>query len=541
MKGRFINSIPSLAHFSPEFLPGEHTVGRRLTIALLFWVVMLTACQPATETAVTQGAQAGAPGIGDSLYPGFGNGGYDVQRYDLSLRISDVVTCELHGVASIEAQARQDLSSFNLDFIGFTIDGITVNGRDAEYSRSGQELTVRPAAPLHAGETFTVLVTYRGAPAQVISVAMPVLTGWVIFDGGSYVLSEPDGAANFFPVNDHPLDKAVYTFRITVPKPFQVAANGVLTETIDNGGTTTFVWEERTLMASYLATVNIGQFDVETGQSPDGVPIRNYYAAGVPASMRSVFARQAEMLAVYGERFGRYPFDVYGAVVVNTVIGSAMETQTLSLFGVEPGFLADSQLLEVVVAHELAHQWFGDSVSPADWSHIWLNESFATYAEGLWIEHRDGRAALDAWVRDTYGQVVASRDRLIPPGKPRADDLFNSGVYLWGALGLHALRLELGDALFFDLLKTYCGRFRSGNATTADFIAVAEEVGGRRLDAFFQSWLYSQEIAPIPALGLAADQQALPAAERVAAGVSLVQPVPAGVYSFPGKGQLRRY
>jgi aminopeptidase N len=152
----------------------------------------------------------------------------------------------------------------------------------------------------------------------------------------------------------------------------------------------------------------------------------------------------------------------------------------------------------------LAHQWFGDSVSLADWRDIWLNESFATYAQALWIEHREGRAALDEWVKGVYAFVLKERDSMSPPGEPPADQLFNAGVYYWGALALHALRLEVGDETFFEILKTYHERFADGNARTVDFIVVAEEVSGKELSAFFDSWLYSEDLAPIPELDLEA-------------------------------------
>ncbi len=445
------------------------------------------------------------PASANSLYPGFGNGGYDVRHYGLDLTVSDVSTGALTGVTTIEAKAIQDLSSFNLDFVGLTVEDIAVNEQPAAFSRNGQELTITPAMPIQAGETFTVEVIYRGAPEQIKSVALPVLTGWVTFDGGSYVVSEPDGAANFYPVNDHPLDKATYSFRVTVPKPFEVAANGVLVETIDHGDTTTFVWQARDPMASYLTTVNIGEFNVETEDGPNGIPIRNYYATGLEEGIREPFARQAEMLALYSEVFGPYPFEVYGSVVMEAEIGGALETQTLSLFGVDTINLRDIPRTEEIVAHEAAHQWIGDSVSLADWSDIWLNESFATYAEGLWVEHTNGRAALDRWIKDRYHYVVDSREELSPPGSPPADDLFNGGVYVWGALALHALRLEVGDEAFFEILRTYYDRFKGSNVRTSDFISVAEEVSGQDLAAFFDSWLYSEELPPVPALGLKAE------------------------------------
>lgn len=176
----------------------------------------------------------------------------------------------------------------------------------------------------------------------------------------------------------------------------------------------------------------------------------------------------------------------------------------MSIFSIEMIDPKNSDETQQVIAHELAHQWFGDSVSLADWHDIWLNESFATYAQGLWVEHTQGRPALDAWIRKLYDFVHENRKAISPPGEPSADDLFNGGVYYWGALGLHALRLEVGDEQFFQILKTYYHRFQGGNARTADFIAVAEEVSGKDLTAFFNSWLYSDTLAPIPELGLAA-------------------------------------
>lgn len=444
----------------------------------------------------------GASGLGDSLYPGFGNGGYDVQHYTLDLIVREVDTSKLEGLTTIEAQATQNLSSFNLDFIGFTIDEITVNGQPAKFDRKGQELTITPPKPLEASEAFVVKVIYRGMPEEVYSVATSGQIGWVAFDGGSYVLSEPDGAATYYPVNDHPLDKATYTFHVTVPKPFEVAANGVLAETIDQGDTITFVWEERDAMAGYLATVNIGKFEIETETAPNGIPIRNYYDVGLAQNVRQPFARQGDMLAFYSDIFGTYAFETYGALILDTEVGTALESQTLSIYGVDQLDLENMPLAEQLAAHELAHQWFGDSLSLADWGDIWLNEGFATYAEGLWVEHTEGAEALDNWVKGMYAYVAEAGNDLVPPGKPPADDLFNEGVYCRGALTLHALRLQVGDEIFFDILRIYYDRFKDGNVRTGDFIAVSEEVSRQELDAFFESWLYSEEMPPIPALGL---------------------------------------
>jgi len=495
----------------------KNNKSNRILLACLLAVSVILACgqfsspgSPTLKPEVTavivpevREASVGSPGLGDSLYPGFGNGGYDVLHYTLDITVNDVSTSDLTAAVTIDARAVQDLGSFNLDFIGFDISDVTVNGESADFSRKGQELTVTPLKPLMENQSFTAVIYYAGIPEEIQSVALPVQTGWVTFPGGSFVLSEPDGSANFYPVNDHPLDKATYTFLVTVPEPFEVAANGVLAETIDNGDTTTFIFETRDPMASYLATINIDEFDIETMKSENGIPIRNYYSMELSADVRKPFARQGEMLDYFSDIFGPYPFDVYGSLVMNTSFGSALENQTLSIYGMDMINPRDVEGTELTVAHELSHQWFGDSVSVADWSDIWLNEGFATYSEGLWIEHLHGREALDGWIKSQYSSMVGSSNP--PPGRPPADDLFNDSVYVRGGLTLHALRLEVGDENFFKIMKTYFERYKNGNASTDDFIAVAEEVSGKDLTEFFNGWLNSKKMPSIPALELGAE------------------------------------
>jgi aminopeptidase N len=454
------------------------------------------------EEALGEDAEAGSSGLGDSYYPGFGNGGYDVTHYTLDFTVNDVSASDLTAIATIEATATQDLLSFNLDFIGFKIESITVNDVTADYSRKGQELTITPLKPLMMGQSFTVVVRYSGSPQEMRSVALPVQTGWIIAEDRSFVLSEPDGSANFYPVNDHPLDKATYTFRVTVPEPFEVAANGVLTETLDNGNTTTFNFELHDPMASYLATINIDKFEVEEMESEGGIPIRNYYSSDLPEEVRKPFARQGEMLDYFSEIYGQYPFEVYGSMVMNTEFDSALENQTLSIFGIDMIDYDDVEGTELTVAHELSHQWFGDNVSVADWSDIWLNEGFATYSEALWQEHLYGREGLDDYVKYLYEDVASDPGYFVAPGNPPANDLFNGGVYERGGLTLHALRLEVGDEAFFEILRSYFAMYKNSNATTEDFIAVAKKVSGKELDGLFDSWLYGKKMPPIPQMGL---------------------------------------
>jgi aminopeptidase N len=230
-------------------------------------------------------------------------------------------------------------------------------------------------------------------------------------------------------------------------------------------------------MATYLVQVVVGNLRFEELTGPAGLPIRNAYDADLGEGAGAAFRRQAEMIDFFDDLFGPYPFAAYGVVVVDEALGFALETQTLALFG-------SDALAEPIVAHELAHQWFGDHVSLGSWRDIWLNEGFATYAQWLWAEHR-GEGTVD--------EIALASARTpgldVPPGDPGADRLFHTTVYVRGALTLHVLRHELGDDAFFELLRTWVDRYGGASATSADFEALAGEVGRRDLSGLFDAWL----------------------------------------------------
>lgn len=471
-----------------------------LALALLFLSVNVTTAQDAT---------AGSVGMDppDPFYTTLGNGGYDVQHYDIVIDV-DITNRHLESQVTLQAITTQALSSFNLDFIGFEIHSLTVNGATAEFERTLDELTVFPATALSAEEPFEVIVQYSGTPESITKYDS-MGNGWNFYLGGVYVVSQPSGSAQWFPVNDHPRDKATYRFTVTVPEPYVVAANGLLQNVEKpDADTVTYYWESAYPMASYLATINIAEFTLEEQEGPDGLPIRNYYPSRLAERAGESFARTGDMLEFFIETFGPYPFEAYGVVVADTPLFFALETQTLSVFGLEsvPGTItyalmgADS--VENIVAHELAHQWFGNSVSPENWEDIWLNEGFATYGSALWFEHDRGPEALDAYMLDQYFSI---RDRGYTPGSPAANDLFGNGIYTQGAWTVHALRHEIGDEAFFTLLPIYAERYQYSNVSTAEFIALAEEISGQDLTAFFEVWLFSGELPSLEAFGIIED------------------------------------
>lgn len=459
-----------------------------LRLATLGWLVLvLAACRPIP--APPAGASAGAPGVGDPIFPFLGNGGYDVQHYTLDL-VVDLPANTIDGAATVHAVATEPLSAFNLDLVGMTVSAVSVDDLPVLFARDGQELTITPTRPITAGTGFTTVVAYAGMPAPLEDPDIEFIKqGWNHRDDTIFVVSEPGGAMTWYPVNNHPTDKATYTLRITVDEPYVVAANGVLVDEIDLGDRRTFVWEMAQPMASYLATVAIGDFvRVETA-SADGVRIRHYFPPEEAAALAEVFANTGEMVDFYSELIGAYPFDEYGVVMMPFPLGFALETQTLSVFGPE-------MAMEGVNAHELAHQWFGNAVTLARWDETWLNEGFATYLQRMWTEAQLGPDFMKNGMRQYHIMLRAANTP--PPGVAEEDGLFSESVYERGAWVLHALRLRIGDELFREFLRTYFARFQEGDVTTEDFIATANAVSGEDLTAFLRAWLYDPELPPIP-------------------------------------------
>jgi aminopeptidase N len=436
-----------------------------------------------TTTTVPAGRPAaGAPDAGDPYYPTLGNGGYDVASYRLELAWAPA-TERLDGVARIRAVATHWLSSFDLDLVGLDVESVEVDGEPAEFRRRGErELVVVPAEAVMRDEMFTVEVHYGGTPELLGERAGVLRPGWTADDGGEvHVIGEPDGASTFFPVNDHPTDKAIYEFHVTVPEGMQVAANGVLTGTEPaRRGYETWTYRAEDPMASYLVQVAIGNLRFEESTGPDGLTIRHAIDEDVPDEALVALDRTADMIEGYEDLFGPYPFAAYGVLVVDESLGVALETQTLSVVGV------DSVRNERVLAHELAHQWFGNEVSPGSWRDIWLNEGFATYAEWLWTD-RDGGDSVASRARQAA--MVGELDT--PPGDPGPDGLFADSVYLRGALTLHVLRHELGDEAFFDLMRDWIERYAGRSATSTEFEGMASSAAGRDLTPLFDAWLRS--------------------------------------------------
>jgi hypothetical protein len=646
----------------------------------------------------------GAPGAGDPYFPLDGNGGYDVRRYILDIAY-DPPTDTLTGVATIRARSTQDLSSFDLDLVGLDVRAVLVDGRRATWRRDGQELIVTPRRGIRRGRPFTTVVAYDGVPQTIVEELG--ISGFIHTDDGAVVAGQPHVAATWFPANDHPSDKAAYTFHVTVPEGLEAVANGILVDDETANGQTTWTWRAREPMASYLATATIGEFDlrayehggirfwdaldpnlfdpvgvprtgdryaisqsadsaykrlsrvisvpatgaelsfsvaraterdwdytfveahtvgaddwttlpdgnghtgtgtgnscpgwhadhpflthyqtdngdgtcaptgttgawnaatgrsggyeqwsvdlsayagkdvevsisyvtdnafsfqgvvvddvvVSTGEGttsfeddgntfdgwtvagpPEGSPGNaNDWIAGTTAELppstgdivEGSFARQPEIIDFLSSVFGPYPFTAAGGIVDDVEgLEFALENQTRPIYS--SGFFSSPESGDNVVVHELAHQWYGDSLALARWRDIWLNEGFATYAEWLWSE-REGLGTVQENFDFIYGAIPPDDPFWqLKIGDPGVDHLFDAPVYLRGAMTLQQLRLTVGDDAFFEILREWARTRAGDNVTTDEFVALAERISGQDLDALFDTWLFIPSRPALP-------------------------------------------
>ncbi len=479
-------------------------------------VGVVTLVVPGGAAPAPQGAPGGrytpgAAGAGDAYFPYAGNGGYDVRHYDLDITYTPPapapapIVGQLSGVATIDFVATQDLDRFNLDLRDMSVQAITINGKHARAvtpPASGAEvdgaaywqvqddaarvweLTIQPRPKIKQGQTARVVVAYGGETIRPEDIE-GALYGWVTTRDGAMVVGEPEGSMTWYPVSDHQTDKATYSFEITVPEGKVAVANGLpARDPITQNGWTTWFWDAPDAQASYLTTASVGDYELRHSETPAGLPIidavdDNLTPANAAASDASL-ALQADMIAFLEGAFVPYPFNSYGAIVDDDSVGYALETQTRPVYS--------RRASESTVVHELAHQWFGNAVSPGRWQDIWLNEGWATYVEWLWSEHSGGDSAqmsFDAVMEipadDEFWELVIA--------DPGALGLFHDPIYDRGAATLHALRVKIGDDAFYAATREWLTRHDDSTGTTEDFQAVCEEASGQDLDSFFDVWV----------------------------------------------------
>ncbi|MHC0428768.1 M1 family metallopeptidase [Streptomyces sp. O3] len=460
----------------------------------------LLAVASASLLAASLPAPAAEPlGIGDPLFPHLGNPGYDVISYDIALTYRGDNSKPLDAVTKIDARATDRLDRINLDFTHGTVRSVHVNGSAVRHESVGEDLVLTPEAPVAPGGALRITVRHTSDPAGASA------GGWVRTRDGLAMANQADAAHRVFPCNDHPADKAHFTFRVTAPKHLTAVANGLPTSRLRGARDTTWTYRTRHPMATELAQVSIGRSDVVRGQGPHGLPLRDVVPTKDRAKLERWLVKTPDHLAWMERKVGRYPFETYGILVADAKTGFALETQTLSLF--ERSLLTRPEYpewyVESIMVHELAHQWFGDSVSPRNWSDLWLNEGHATWYEALFAEERAGRT-LRARMKRAYAWSDHWRERGGPPASPKRAEpgqqlsLFRPVVYDGSALVLYALRQEIGERAFERLQRAWVRTYADRSATTADFVRMAGRVSGRDLGGFFQDWLYAPTTPPMP-------------------------------------------
>ena len=337
--------------------------------------------------------------MSDSYLPGHGDLSFGVRHYSLGLAYK-VVGNRLDGDARLTCVAHEDLRSIALDLAHLRVAKVWVDGRQAHWTHRRNRLVVQ--VELAAGQEAEVRVAYTGNPKPLRARHLGT-AGWEELTDGVIVAAQPHGAPTWFPCNDRPSDKATYAVTILAPQDYHVAMSGRLTARTQRGSGVEWTYEMTTPMAAYLATCQIGRY---TSRELDrGIVV---VAPGdlTGAAYDASFGRQPEMMAFFEDRFGPYPFDGYTCVVTDDDLEIPLESQALSTFG--RNFASDDWQAVRLVAHELAHQWFGNAVTLTEWKDIWLHEGFACYAEWLWSDEAEHETA-DEWARAPPRAAVRAR------------------------------------------------------------------------------------------------------------------------------------
>lgn len=478
---------------------------------------------PTTAPTAAAGFSPGAPGLGDPYFPDQGNSGYQVENYDISIR-HDPAQNEIVGRTVITFRVLSALThQFYVDLKGMTIDEIRLNDAPVTWTREGpSSINVRIPifGTMFSGAPHQLSVSYHGTPVSVGART----DGWIRTSDGSLVLGEPNGASTWFPSNDHPSDKATFTLRLTTPQTATAVANGVrVSSRTESDGWRTTVWRARDAMVPYAATVAIGDYTVrERTSTVRRLPVIDAVGSmGGPAVEAGELDEVDAIIRYFEKLLGvRYPFETLGAIVSSDNLGTALETQTRPVYSRQFFSNAADVNATEVIAHEQAHQWFGDQVAIKEWKDLWLNEGFATYLQWLWLDHQQIQT-----VDQSFNETACSTSAEVwsPPGIPDSGNLFSSRVYTRGAMTLHALRQEIGDDAFFQVLHVWASQPPSVSHTTRELITMTEQISGRDLEDFFQTWLYTPgRVAGIPCHPITG-----PSAPR---SVTIAQPAPgAGV------------
>jgi len=452
------------------------------------------------------GAALGTPAAAQpaSLPPAPPHPGIDVQHYAFDLTLADT-TDRIEGRATVQLRVQTDtLSAVRLDLLsptatspgeeqtGMRVRAVTETvdgegggeGRDAAFHQTPDHVVITPDR-LAKGQTRTFVIDYAGVPADGLIIGTN-RHGDRTFFGDNW----PNRARHWLPVVDHLSDKATVEFRVTAPSHYRIVSNGALVADSTAGEVRTAHWRTDVPLPTKVMVVGVADFAVESVSAVDGVPVQSWVYPQDRAAGFEDLEQAPGILRFFEKRLGPYPYPKLANVQSATRYGG-MENASAIFYSEDA--VADGRDSEELLAHEIAHQWFGNTVTEADWPHLWLSEGFATYLTGLWLEDTYGADRLARYMNRARRRVLAFNQQ--NPGQPLVDtvytdpnELLNTNPYQKGAWVLHMLRQKVGTETFWEGLRAYYDRYRHQNASTRDFRSVMEEVSGQDLAAFFAQW-----------------------------------------------------
>lgn len=412
---------------------------------------------------------------------------FDVLHYSFDWKIN-FYSEYIQGEAKVRARSLvSNLSQVSLHLSNnIVVTGIFQNMFPLSYDHSNDLLTIHLMQTYNSGEELEVEITYEGFPRSGLNFSyhenQPII----------WSLDEPTGARQWFPCYDLPSDKATADIRITVPDDMIVASNGTLNQVITNSdNTVTYIWQESYPIATYLISVAATNYEVFSDIYSSGLEtmeVRYYVYPEHLLKAQEDFSNTVSMIEFYSDAFGEYPFisEKYGMAVIPQ--GASMEHQTCTSYS--SSLITGNHDYDSIVAHELAHQWWGDLVTLADWADIWLNEGFATYSDALWFEHIYGLSGLQSRMDSFKNRYFRHEGLEHPIYDPPQGHLFCRIEYDKAAWVLHMLRFVVGSDNFWEILKKYAQDYAYSTASTEDFQGVCEEVYGVELSWFFDQWIY---------------------------------------------------
>jgi len=417
----------------------------------------------------------------------------DIEHYRFSITLNDE-NDTIKGEAIITVKFLQPGTGFDLDLVktnaagkGMTVTAIRENDNKTHFSQ-GEE-TVHIDASAAAGETHWYTIDYEGVPADGLIIAKNKY-GHRTFFADNW----PNRAHNWLPCIDHPSDKASVEFIVTAPEHYQVVSNGILVEESNLPGHQKLThWQETVALPTKIMVIGAAGFAVSHAGDVGCIPVYSWVYPENKDKGFYDYALACQILPFFISHIGPYPYRKLANIQSKTMFGG-MENAG-AIFYSENSVKGDRKV-EALLTHEIAHQWFGDYVTEANWQHIWLSEGFATYMTHLYMEKTYGRDSLNQRLRDDRRDVIAfaaKSNAAVVDTTVNSNfmQLLNANSYQKGGWVLHMLRRKLGDAAFWKGLQAYYTRYGGGNATTADFRKEMEKAGRQNLESFFTQWLYT--------------------------------------------------